>query len=793
MRLIECYVEGFGKLSKKKYDFSSGFNCINEENGSGKTTLAAFIKVMLYGMSDTKKTSLEENDRKHYMPWSGGVCGGTLTFEAGRKTYRAERTFAPKAADDSFALYDITLGRLSEDYTERLGEELFGIDADGFERTVFLSERALTPKSDNKSISAKLSNLVGCDGDICDMDDALKTLEDARRFYQKKGGSGELADIKTRITDITKRLEALGETELALAAKEKRLYEIADESKQVREETRALIKDREAATLRVARSGYEKLHREMKEALDESVRKSEKIFLFFGGNPPSFDEIDDAYFKSAEAKRLLEAVCTDGASKEYEELRNYFNAEISDGEVERAKSALEVLKARCEMESDPSYIRMRTLFAKRVPEASEIEALILARQKKSKLPAVLSAIGAVFAALGAGLGAAIDPIMLLLLVPAAALISTGVALSARKRKTRRKSEAEFFSSLSERPIPSESDVLTALYEMKNIQDSARVLLDEESINEQKRIISALEAKLPHAKNPEEIIAKYERYRSILVAEQYMQGERAAKLERARVLKSEAERFLARFNTLSDDPFTELRRALTEFNMLSSEILSKRSEIEHLASMHSLGEGAERKAELSLEEVDLRRHRLEERAAELSRELALTERACKDYEGELEERDELIMRRAELEERLATYKENYEIILLTKKYLTKSRDNLTVRYLGKTKSSFEKYAEAISGISGDGFLMDTDFGVSKTDGGATRPQDAYSKGTRDLYNIATRLALVDSLYESEKPFIIMDDPFCSFDDKKTEAALKLLKEFARDRQIIYFTCSKSREA
>ena len=81
MRLLECYIEGFGKLSKKKYDFSSGFNCINEENGSGKTTLATFIKVMLYGMSDTKKANLDENDRKHYMPWSGGACGGALTFE----------------------------------------------------------------------------------------------------------------------------------------------------------------------------------------------------------------------------------------------------------------------------------------------------------------------------------------------------------------------------------------------------------------------------------------------------------------------------------------------------------------------------------------------------------------------------------------------------------------------------------------------------------------------------------------------------------------------------------------
>ena len=51
--------------------------------------------------------------------------------------------------------------------------------------------------------------------------------------------------------------------------------------------------------------------------------------------------------------------------------------------------------------------------------------------------------------------------------------------------------------------------------------------------------------------------------------------------------------------------------------------------------------------------------------------------------------------------------------------------------------------------------------------------------------------MDSLYEKEKPFIILDDPFTAFDDKKTDAALNLLKEFSKDRQVIYFTCSESR--
>ena len=335
MRIIECYVESFGKLSKRKFEFSNGLNCINEENGSGKTTLATFIKVMLYGMSDTKKTSLEENDRKHYLPWQGGNASGTMTFAVGSKTYRVERSFAPKAADDSFALYDLALGKLSSDYSEALGEELFGIDADGFERTVFLSERALAPKSDNKSISAKLSDLVGCDGDIGDMDNALKTLETQRKFYYKKGGTGEISDTKTKITEIKSKLERLDEIEKALDEAEKQLLLKKSSSDALREETKGIAKEQEAAAKRVAHADFDKHYRNMKFSLEESIKRRDELLSFFGGTPPTFDEINDASFKSIEAKNLIE-LSIGPQSAELNELSAYFDGNTTVEEINEA-------------------------------------------------------------------------------------------------------------------------------------------------------------------------------------------------------------------------------------------------------------------------------------------------------------------------------------------------------------------------------------------------------------------------------------------------------------------------
>ena len=320
MKLLECYIENFGKLSKRRIVFKDGLNCIKEDNGSGKTTLAACIKAMLYGMSDTKRASLEENDRKHYLPWQGGICGGSLTFSAGGKTYRVDRSFGTKAADDTYALYDTATGRISTDFTDGVGEGLFGIDADGFERTVFLSERALTPKSENKSISAKLSDLVGCDGVIGGMDDAMKALEDKRKFYYKKGGSGEIADTRAKLDSVTRRLLELDEIEKSAEQSRDKLKEISDKIQVAKREARILLDQRETALRRAAEVNYERRYRDLKLSVEAAERQRTAVAEIFGEHIPSRAEIDDADFKRIEAKRRVDSAADESHTSEFKRL-----------------------------------------------------------------------------------------------------------------------------------------------------------------------------------------------------------------------------------------------------------------------------------------------------------------------------------------------------------------------------------------------------------------------------------------------------------------------------------------
>ena len=55
-----------------------------------------------------------------------------------------------------------------------------------------------------------------------------------------------------------------------------------------------------------------------------------------------------------------------------------------------------------------------------------------------------------------------------------------------------------------------------------------------------------------------------------------------------------------------------------------------------------------------------------------------------------------------------------------------------------------------------------------------------------------MAFIDAMYEEEKPFIVLDDPFINLDPPKVEGGMRFLEAIARDHQVLYFTCHESRK-
>lgn len=291
MKLMNCYIENFGKLHAYRYSFEDGLNIILEENGWGKSTFAAFVKAMFYGMDYTTKKSITENERRRYMPWQGGNYGGYIVFSVQNKIYRIERFFGAKDKEDRYALYDETTGLISGDFGERPGEEIFGIDAAAFERSTFFPQdnKNITM---NDSLTAKLTNLSDSSNDVESYQKAIEQIDSRLKFYKKPGERGRIAELENQISAINRDLEQFSNrTESFENLKnrknelESRRLELFEELKAVREEIR---KSSEYDGIKARKSHYDLLvknHLDAKSRLDTAK-------LFFE-NEKQIDKLAD--------------------------------------------------------------------------------------------------------------------------------------------------------------------------------------------------------------------------------------------------------------------------------------------------------------------------------------------------------------------------------------------------------------------------------------------------------------------------------------------------------------------
>ena len=290
----------------------------------------------------------------------------------------------------------------------------------------------------------------------------------------------------------------------------------------------------------------------------------------------------------------------------------------------------------------------------------------------------------------------------------------------------------------------------------------------------------------------EILKKRVLYSAIKEARMTSNKKREERLLLASKYDAEVSAFLSRFPTATQRPFDEINARLIEYNAQKLSIERMSASLAAFAEEHGINpENICESDEPTLTE-SLESEALDEKISELERQRALSERALRNYADELERIDELQEKKEALLEKEEEYERRLGIILKTEDYLSRAKDNLTSKYLSKTKCAFDKYISLISREVGEEFSMDTSFALMKNESGTLRVAEAYSKGTRDLYALATRFALIDSLYSDEAPFVILDDPFAYFDDAKFSRAVSVIKNLAKGRQIIYLTCSDARK-
>ena len=238
MKLIECHIDNFGCLQNFDYRFRPGLNTLLAPNGFGKSTLAAFLKAMFYGFPRGSSRSLEKNPRKKFFPWQGGAFGGWLRFEAQGREFTLYRSFGTTPGNDSFRLLEGS--NPSSAYGADIGQILFGVDAESFDRCLYLPQQAGDTFATG-DIHARLAALVYNTDDVEHYENARKKLQERRMYYRHYRGSGgqitaqqelvfrlerELAvarDAHGALEDIHPRLEQLRHSRETLLSRRRSL------------------------------------------------------------------------------------------------------------------------------------------------------------------------------------------------------------------------------------------------------------------------------------------------------------------------------------------------------------------------------------------------------------------------------------------------------------------------------------------------------------------------------------------------------------------------------------------
>ncbi len=811
MKLIECYIDAFGKFSAYRHVFSPGMNSINEENGYGKTTLTVFIKAMLYGLDPGRKKNIEKSERLHYMPWGKQRAGGRLVFEHDGKRYRIERTFGTKAAEDTFTLYDEKTGRVSEDFSENIGEELFSVDADGFERTVFLSEQNLSGKNENKTVSAKLSSLTGVESDLGNMDEAMKRLDEKRKELHKRSKEGgAIQQAERRIAELVSKINGLDRKREDIASYEARLAKINERlsSLEAEAEKHKILTER----AREARHRGEFIQQwnEMKIQLAAEEAKLEELERFFASGIPDDEELAEIH--DAEI-RIYTIDTFEGASARtsdgiYTSLSEFFSSNVDESQFSALERGSMSIK---EKEAEISRLRDE-LNASEFDTGAEIHTSdeydrVIGALSRKRTPSILLAV--IMLALSAAVCACGLITSVLYAVGGALLLISMFVLIFGMQKSKRARNAAYAAAreLLSRDIP-ESELLNALYEAKaeaRAKHTRRVELEtlkkrmselQSELTELMREMCSIIANFPIAPSVDihdainEILTKrktYEIYRETLKGRD---AEAAARIAERKMLTDKVTAFAARFGIHPSAPSGIVEKKRADHTQKKAEVALLKKKIDDHAKRYSIT--AESVSEVSAAVMPATDIAALKESIEICRsDKAVTERMIDEAIEECDSAELLREELAALTEEKERLEQDLATVTGTRDFLERAASAITEKYLSATQAAFKEYISIISAESPDDFKLDTSFVVRKSEGTGFKEAEAYSRGTRDLYALATRLALIDSLYQKETPFIILDDPFVYFDDAHIKAGMNLLSSIAKKKQIIYLTCTKSR--
>lgn len=774
MKLIKCYIENFGTFHEYSHNFKEGLNIIKEDNGFGKTTFATFIKAMFYGL-DAKRS--EKTDRKTYVPWQGGAFGGNIEFEINGKEYRIERFFGSKAADDTFKLFDLSTNLESKDFSENIGEEIFKINKEAYERSTYIPQgKILTQMED--SISAKLGNVLESENDVNTSEEAINRLKEAMKFYQKTGGKGAINEKKYMLNEMQRKFDESKFNEKVL---EELQIKLENSNKEIKEKTAVRDNKQKLLTKKIEKEremAKKETYSNLVQALNKSENEYKMLQEFFKNGEPTKEELEEISQKYTETQKLKIEISNDNLLENENTMlnnleRKFFGKEVSEEEInEKISNSTKIQEIESEIQRNEATKRNLEYV---------IETYKKEDKKSKRIWNTLLILGIIAVVIGAILVEAS------IIGIGAILCANSIIMNRRKKHPTKDKEKEL------------QEIENKLRELERDRNAINSDISRFIAKFETNIDLGYQEKIIFLSN---IKTEYVQYKELSNKKIGKDKAREVAKIKEKQLEDEIQMFMLKYFENTERPFLELFQELK--NNISRITSAKEEYNQNLKNKQEYEETNNIQETIRKEEIEEETIKCEIDEKQLSeeiKELSNSIDKLMDSKNQLKNNIETIENRIDeaeylqndienLKEEIEKDESKYKILSETKDILEKAKESFSGNYLKDMIDGFRKYVKLLDDKELE-TNVDINLNVQVDVNGAKRELKNFSTGYQDLMYICIRFGLINALFKGEEPFVVLDDPFVNLDDAKTKKALELLKGLANDYQIVYFACNSSR--
>lgn len=830
MRLIECYIKGFGKIKNKHIVFNNNIISINEPNGYGKSTIAEFITSMFYGLP---KSSVKNFTREHYTPFNNNEFKGSLLFSVGNDIYKIERTFAKKEKDDTCVIYknDILIN------IDNVGEYFFGIDLQSYKRLMFINSSDLE-LSTTTNINAKISGLIENSSDDVLVDEVIKRLEDRKKEIEpsrSKDSNGKLSQTKNKIKELTNELNNLNNIDKNLGDKYKTLNKLKINRDELRNKLNEAITYNEKVVIKDNINKYNIELNENKVELDKLLQdypngivdidtiktidslNNQYNNLIIKRDNFIFNDIDEYYdlntrfYNNIINKDIILTLENDLI--EYNKLNNSSLESLTKEEVTLVEKYNDY-----SIDIDNKVHKLYCEYKDLSNTYNTISDYIVVDNNISNKSSFILLIISIITMLTGVLFTIFSNkyfIVLILVGFITLLVSGFIYLLKRTKninvskpnnyklelKTKLDDLALNINSILSKYINIHNDVFVnitlldedimrlnnILIRKNNIECNNKYRLD--NINKLKDSITNTllryninEIDINYGFN--KLNNYYNRYLVLVDKKSKYDSEIFVLNNNINTIKEKLNIYINKYNISNISEFiTKCCNDNIIINNLNNNIVKLEKDIKNeliKGDFDNLDEYNER--------IDV--HKLTLDLNDIAGQIKIIANAIDNDELLVSKIDDISSEIDELN--------NFKLELENKVYLlSKAIDvikdadnNLKNRYINPIKDRFIFYIKELEEILGEKIIINSNFELMFVRDGINRSYKYLSSGELTLVSLCYRLAIMDNIYDDY--FLLLDDPFTLLDENHLNKALNLLKNISNYHQIIYLTCHNSRD-